>query len=78
MLELLGQQIKCIRHKYDLTQEGLAQKAGISLRQLQNIEYGKADFKVSTLLKICEALKIDPKYIFENTHLHHEHSANAL
>ncbi len=34
----LGKQIRCLRIKYNLTQEALAEKSGISTKYLQNLE----------------------------------------
>lgn len=43
-----------------LTQEELSQKSGVSIKAIYSIEQG-GDFKVSTLYKIAQALKVEPE-----------------
>jgi transcriptional regulator with XRE-family HTH domain len=55
----LGENIRALRIKYKLTQEGLADKAGISTKYLQNLE-GKNPKKASvvTLEKLAKGFGI--------------------
>jgi len=59
----IGQTIREARREIDLTQEGLAELAGVSIRSLQNIESG-GNPTVYQVGKVLEALglklKIEP------------------
>lgn len=54
----IGQTIQAIRKGAKLTQFDLAEKIGISHRQLQRIESGASDINMSTLVDIAEALGV--------------------
>ena len=56
---LLGKHIRCLREKSGLTQEELADRAGISTKYLQNLE-GKnpKTARVVTLEKLAKGLGI--------------------
>ena len=47
-----------------MTQMELVQKTGIPQPNVSNIERGKQDLTVSTLLKICSALEAHPGDLF--------------
>ncbi len=66
--ELLGKKIRETRKKEKMTQEKLAELAGIEIASLSNIETGKNYPGHETLRKIAEAFKIPPYelYIFEH------------
>jgi transcriptional regulator with XRE-family HTH domain len=48
-----------------MTQEQLAQAAGISTRQLVRIEKNKVEPRFSTILKLAEALKVEPSELVD-------------
>jgi transcriptional regulator with XRE-family HTH domain len=52
-----GQAIKSARIRAGLTQQTLAERAGLALRTLTRIENGE-DIKLSTLLAIADALNL--------------------
>ena len=54
----LGQKIKFERIKRNLTQENLAELAGLSVHGLSNIETGKTDVRYTNLLQIANAFGI--------------------
>lgn len=56
--ECLGQQIPFLRKKAGISQEDLAQMAGISRTAVQGIESGKESLQLDTLLKVCHVLNI--------------------
>lgn len=60
-----GEQLKTIRNIKGYTQESLAEKIGINLRQLARIEAGESFVKSDTLYKICTVLNIDPSVLFD-------------
>jgi len=59
----IGQTIRQARKEIDLTQGGLAELAGVSIRSLQNIESG-GNSTIDQVSKVLEALglkfKIEP------------------
>ena len=61
----LGEQLKLIRNLKGYTQEALAEKVGINLRQLARIEAGESFIKADTLFKICMVLNISPSFLFD-------------
>jgi transcriptional regulator with XRE-family HTH domain len=65
--KLLGKKIKEVRKKRNLTQEKLAEMAGIEIPSLSNIENGKNYPNHETLDKISNALNVKPYelYIFD-------------
>ena len=61
---LLGKKIKELRKNRGLTQEKLAELAGIEIPSLSNIENGKNYPNHETLEKIALALQIKPYELF--------------
>ncbi len=61
----LGIRIKNLREKAGLTQEKLAEKSGISLDYLGKIEVCINKPGLKTILKLANALKIEPYSIFK-------------
>lgn len=68
-LKLLGNALKKMRKKSKLTQKSLCKLARLDYRNYQDIERGKTDFKVSTLIRVCKALNISMQLIIKNTGL---------
>ena len=56
----IGQRIRALRRGAKLTQEELAQQAGISASFLGHIERGSRVLSVETLLALCGALSTTP------------------
>lgn len=55
------------RKEMDLTQQQVAQAAGIQLRQYQRVENGECSFSGSSariVLSVCEVLQLDPYFFF--------------
>ena len=61
----LGKQIKFLRENAHLTQEKLAEKAGISLDYLGKIEVNINKPGLKTLIKISNALSVPIKTLFD-------------
>lgn len=53
-----------------LSKSALAQKAGISVQTVSFVESGTNSPSISTLLRFCSALEIDPVEIFEKVRRH--------
>ncbi len=56
----IGDRLKDLRIRRALTQQELAEKAGISQNTLNRIELNKAEPHMSTLRKLARALNVDP------------------
>lgn len=61
----IGQNIKKLRNKANLTQEALAEKAGISLDFMGKIEVNINNPSLKTLMKIAKALDVSVKDFFD-------------
>jgi transcriptional regulator with XRE-family HTH domain len=62
--ELLGKRIKQLRNRLGLTQDALAEHVQISPKYLSNIERGRENPTVDTLLRLARSLKVEPWEIF--------------
>jgi transcriptional regulator with XRE-family HTH domain len=57
---LLGRRIKALRLRQNLTQEALGERAGLNYKYLGAIERGERNPSLKQLLKIAQALKVEP------------------
>lgn len=67
MIPATGHRIYQLRLEKKITQSELAKLAEIPQPNLSNIEQGRQDLTVSTLLKICAALQMKPADFFSET-----------
>ena len=67
MYENLGRRIREQRKLARMTQEELAEKAEISHSFLGHIERGTRKASLDTLVKICNALKISPNLLLQDS-----------
>ncbi len=58
-LEAYGKMIKQLRLFRQMSQTQLAEEAGLRTATISEIEAGKANFNINTLLRISAALKCD-------------------
>jgi transcriptional regulator with XRE-family HTH domain len=56
----VGQQLKAIRTRRLLTQEELAERAGVSAATVVNVERNKQEPHFRTIRKLAKALNVDP------------------
>lgn len=56
----IGEKLKEVRTKRLLTQDELAEKAGVSQSTIANIERDNAEPQFRTIRKLAKALDIDP------------------
>ena len=56
----VGQKLKAIRTWRLLTQEELAERAGVSAATVVNVERNKQEPQFRTIRKLAEALSVDP------------------
>lgn len=54
---MLGENIRRIRTERHLTQSALAEKSGVSVQQINQIEWGAKGLSVPTLVRIARALE---------------------
>jgi len=60
-LKQVGDKIREIRTRKEISQETLANDCEIDYSQLNRMELGKVNFSFSYFLKIAKALQVDPK-----------------
>lgn len=63
---VIGQRIKEVRSDKKLTQEYLAEKTGVNVSHISNIETNKVKVSLTLLVGICNALDITMDYLLEN------------
>lgn len=64
IFKIIGFNVKTYRKKSGLTQQELAAKFSGDRSKISDIEHGKEDFMISTLLDIAEGLNVDVKKLF--------------
>ena len=64
----VGKRIIFLRERCGLSQNGLAEKAGVSQTHLRRVELGQADITIGHLQLLCDAMSISLGEFFkENT-----------
>lgn len=58
--EVMAINMRRLRHDKDMTQEDVAERAGLSPRYIGSIERGKVSASVSVLGKVADAFGVDP------------------
>jgi transcriptional regulator with XRE-family HTH domain len=58
--EVMAKNLRRVRHDKKLTQEELADRAGLSMRYVGAIERGDVSASVTVLGQIADALEIEP------------------
>lgn len=61
----VSKRLRDLREKCGYTQNGLAERAGVSQTHLRRVELGQADITVSHLQLLCDAMSITLKEFFE-------------
>ena len=73
VIQFVGNRIRDVRNKTGLTQFELAERAGLNLSWLGQIERGQRTATIITLDKICRALNISlGEFFSDKKHLHQE------
>lgn len=62
----IGQRIKEVRNDRKLTQEYLAEKTGVNVSHISNIETNKVKVSLTLLVGICNVLDVTIDYMLEN------------
>ena len=63
----VSNRLKSLRERCGYTQNGLAERAGVSQSHLRRVERGEADITISHLQLLCDAMSISIREIFEET-----------
>ncbi|MGE4297902.1 MAG: helix-turn-helix domain-containing protein [Desulfovibrionaceae bacterium] len=67
ILEAVGAKIRILRKGSGLSQQALAERAGVSYKYLGEIERGQVSLSVEILLKIAQALNVQSTDILEES-----------
>ena len=54
----IGQNIREVRRSVSLTQDALAEQAGLSVNHISHVETGSSPVSLPALIRICEVLEI--------------------
>lgn len=65
--EVMARNLRRARHEKKLTQEELADRAGLSMRYVGAIERGDVSASVTILGRIADALEIEPGELLKDT-----------
>lgn len=63
----IGKRLMALREGCGLTQNGLAERAGVSQTHLRRVELGQADITVGHLQLLCDAMSISMQEFFQGT-----------
>ena len=64
-LQLLGRTVRRLRKQRGLSQESLAERAGMHLNHVSSIERGERNAGILSLLKLARALDVPITLLFE-------------
>lgn len=62
----ISKRLISLREQCGLTQNGLAERAGVSQTHLRRVELGQADITIGHLQLLCDAMSISLKDFFED------------
>ena len=65
ILQVLGKNLKQARKNLKYTQEYVSESVNISIDLLRNLENGRNVGSVTTLLNLCNFLKVSPNTLFD-------------
>lgn len=77
LLHQMGERIAQRRKQLRLTQEELAEAAGVTPQTISTAELGKKALRPANIIKICSALGISPDYLLLGTISDTDHSILA-
>lgn len=64
---LTGPKLKAIRALRGMTQQELADRAGLEQSAIAKFEAGKREIRTDTLRRLCEALDVKIQYLIDDT-----------
>ena len=62
----VSKRLRSLRERCGFTQNGLAERAGVSQTHLRRVELGQADITVSHLQLLCDAMSISLRDFFDD------------
>ncbi len=65
--EIMAVNVRRVRHEKEMTQEDLADRAGLSARYIGAIERGDVSASVTVLGQIAAALAVDPAELLKRS-----------
>lgn len=65
MLKLIGERLRYLRKRNNLTQEELAEKAGLNSSYIGSVERGDRNISIETLEKLIHGLNVTPAEMFQ-------------
>jgi transcriptional regulator with XRE-family HTH domain len=65
--EIVGQNVRTLRHSRGFSQMKLADAIGVSFQQLQKYESGKNSLRPARMLRIADAFDISVLQLFDGT-----------
>ena len=63
----VSKRLRSLRERCGYTQNGLAERAGVSQTHLRRVELGQADITVGHLQLLCDAMDISLKEFFDDS-----------
>ena len=73
--KIIGQNISEYRRELSLTQEQLAERAGISQQFLSKLENGKGVPSVATIMSLCDAMDLEANKLLTRSAAAHDSDA---
>lgn len=70
--QIIGLNISKCRHERHLTQEQLAERAGICQQYLSRLERGKGIPSLETIMALCDALNVDSNRLLTRSATHND------
>lgn len=61
-IQVIGLRIREARRRVGISHERLARRLDMSKQTVINVEFGRSDLRLSTLLRLADALGVDPAY----------------
>ena len=77
LLRKMGERISMRRRELHFTQEQIAERMGVSLQMVSNLELGKKAIRPENLIKLCEILSVSADYILSGRRSEREASEFA-
>lgn len=63
---LFGQRVRLLRRQAGLSQEGLAEAAGLHRTYVSSIERGQRNVGLDNIIRLARALGVEPRSLFED------------
>ena len=63
---LFGQRVRLLRKQAGLSQEGLAEAAGLHRTYVSSIERGQRNVGLDNIVRLARALEVEPRSLFED------------